>query len=284
MSVDYPGAIDMGLPSSYEFNFDVPLYIVVHETGGDETLDAVHNTFLATMRSTHFAVGLDGAVAQFVPLNRGAGGNCCPDTYSDGTLDCDPLWVPLYNKYGNLNLCTISIEHCNNLTNTLPMPQAQVDASNKLIAFLLKWAGLPMDISHVKGHNTINPRSKPNCPGTFDFNQLANFLKGTGTVNNTPTPAQQKQFDTTWDSHYKDLQQKLPYVTPPITIPRKGTGIYEVYIQAHLQGHELGACTSEEYPNNDWNDTGIICQNFEGAIIQWPAKRIFTANGEIQLS
>ncbi len=174
--VDYPEAIDMLLPTSYSFDSCAPLSIVIHETGGDMTLDAVHNTFLATERSTHFAIDQSGNVAQFVPLSRGAGGNCCADKDASGQLLCDPYWYGYLQQYGNLNLCTISIEHCNNSTNSLPMTQAQTDASNKLILWLCQKFNL--NINHIKGHNSINPKSKPDCPGTFSFAQLAAYLQG----------------------------------------------------------------------------------------------------------
>ncbi len=174
--VDYPSAVDMSLPTNYSFDSCAPLSIVVHETGGDMTLDAVHNTFLATERSTHFAIDQSGNVAQFVPLDRGAGGNCCPDKDANGNLLCDPYWFGYVQQYGNLNLCTISIEHCNNSTNSLPMSQAQTDASNKLILWLCQKFNL--NINHIKGHNSINPKSKPDCPGTFNFSQLAAYLQG----------------------------------------------------------------------------------------------------------
>src|SRR5260370_5418664 len=174
--IDYPGAVDMLLPTNYSFDSCAPLSIVIHETGGDMTLESVHSTFLATMRSTTFAVDLDGRVAQFVPLVRGAGGNCCADKDASGNLLCDPYWYGYIQQYGNLNLCTISIEHCNNSTNSLPMTQAQIDASNKLILWLCQKFNL--NINHIKGHNSINPKSKPDCPGTFSFAQLATFLQG----------------------------------------------------------------------------------------------------------
>src|SRR5260370_4713780 len=174
--IDYPKVVDMSLPTKYSFDSCAPLSIVIQETGGDMTLDAVYSTFLATMRSTPFAVDLDGRVAQYVPLVRGAGGNCCPDRDASGNLLCDPYWYAYIQQYGNLNLCTISIEHCNNSTNSLPMTQAQTDASNKLILWLCQ--RYKLNINHIKGHNSINPRSKPDCPGTFSFAQLATFLQG----------------------------------------------------------------------------------------------------------
>src|SRR5215469_4222802 len=183
MSVDYPGALDMMIPTNYSFDSMTPVAIVCHKTGGDAHLENVHNTFMATMRSTHFAVDTDGRVAQYVPLSRGAGGNCCPDKDQNGNLICDSFWFPLASRYGNLNLCTISIEHCDpTQNNSNPMPQAQVDASNKLIKWLCDTYNIAT--SHIKGHWSINPVNKPDCPGnTFDFNQLFSYINSGGNTD-----------------------------------------------------------------------------------------------------
>jgi hypothetical protein len=183
MSVDYAGALDMLLPTDYSFSSVAPIAIVCHKTGGDAHVENVQNTFLATRRSTHFAVDTDGRVAQYVPLSRGAGGNCCPDRDNQGNLICDPFWFPLVAQYGNLNFCTISIEHCDPTgDNSYPMPQAQIDASNRLIKWLCDRYGIGTD--HILGHRSINPVQKASCPGnTFDFAQLARYVnRGAGNI------------------------------------------------------------------------------------------------------
>lgn len=281
MAVDYPPAIDMLLPLNYSFDTIDHLEIVEHCTGGDMTIEAVHDTFLASMRSTHFAIGRDGRVAQFVPLNRGAGGNCCPDTSHNSYWD---KYIPSYfpDMSGGLNRCTISIEHCNDKQQSLQLTPAQMDASKKLNLWLCQKYGITTD--HIHGHNSIDAT---NCPGSVFYStywqQLMDYIKSGG-VNKVPTPNQQQQFDTTWDVWFTMMQAMFPL--EKIQLARKGTGIYNVFIQAHVQGHELGACTSYEYPNNDWNGNPIICQSFEHAIIQWQngAGRIFGAYGEIKLT
>lgn len=168
MTVDYPGAQDMMLPTDYSFSSVAPLVIIIHKTGGDGTLDAVHNTFLNTKRSTHFAIDENGQVAQFVPLNRGAGGNCCADSTHQA------FWDSYINAYGNLNYCTISIEHCDNTsTNTEPMSQAQINASRSLVRWLCNKFGIPS--THIKPHNSINATD---CPGNYPLADLINFIQG----------------------------------------------------------------------------------------------------------
>lgn len=158
MSVDYPGAIDMLLPMNFSFDTITPLAIVQHSTGGDMTLDEVHNTFLQSMRSTHFAIDRSGAIAQFVPLNRGAGGNCCADASHASYWD-DKI-AQFGNMPGKLNRCTISIEHCNDSFQALEMTQPQKDASNKLTLWLCQKFNIP--VTSIKGHDSIDAT---NCPG-----------------------------------------------------------------------------------------------------------------------
>ena len=198
MSVDYPGAIDWILPDSYTFNSVDALKIVEHCTGGNLTLESLHATFLATERSTHFGIGRDGRVAQFVRLNRGAGGNCCPDKDNNGNFLCSSFWIPLVQQYGNLNLCTISIEHCNDSNNSLPLTSTQMEASNKLNLWLCQRFNLTtMDIH---SHHSINPINKANCPGSqFSFDQLFNYINAN--INNTgggTNPHMEKQFTDVW--------------------------------------------------------------------------------------
>ncbi len=121
---DYTKAQDHFLPAD-RFGFhnqNSHAAIVVHKTAGDANPQAVVNTFLATGKSVHYVVGQDGSVWQLVPEADGAGGNCCADDSHD------PFWTPYISKYENLNLCTISIEHCdpaNDNSTTLTLAQQQ---------------------------------------------------------------------------------------------------------------------------------------------------------------
>ena len=250
MSADYPPAIDMSLPLSYSFSSVAPLSIVEHQTGGDMTLQDVYNTFMATMRSTHFAVDRDGKVAQFVPLARGAGGNCCPDRDSNGNLLCDPYWFGYVQQYGNLNFCSISIEHCNDSANSLPMTQPQLDASNKLNLWLYQQYNLTTD--HIKGHSSINPVNKPDCPGsTFDFQQLFNYIQQGG-IN----PHMNQQMKDIWNMFLAGIgQPTVPYTT----------GI-AVSWQQQYQHINAGSPLGPEKRTVDWQDTSIQVQYFSGGL------------------
>ena len=254
MSVDYPGARDMMLPTYYSFSSVAPLAIVCHKTGGNGTLQSLYNTFDATMRSTHFGVGLDGSVAQFVPLNRGAGGNCCVEA------GYNTFWDPYLKQYGNLNFCTISIEHCDPTTdNSFPMPPAQVAASNKLIKWLCNRFNI--DTTHIHSHASIDPQSRARCPGpTFDFQQLFTFINTGGPL--VITTDQQVEMDAIWTAN-KD--------NPPFngTPPRMGTGIHLSWQDAYLKKYRFGSATSDEYTVNDFNGVPMQVQNCENATCYW---------------
>jgi N-acetyl-anhydromuramyl-L-alanine amidase AmpD len=244
MPVDYPGAIDMLLPHSYTFNSVAPLSIVEHCTGGDMTIESVHATFLATMRSTHFAVGRDGRVAQFVELNRGAGGNCCPQP------GYNPYWQPYITQYINLNLCTISIEHCNGPGNNLPLTPAQQDASNKLNLWLCNRFGITTP--HIHSHQSIDPPT--NCPGPkFDFNQLFKYIAGANM--NT-----EQAIVDAFLANNKEMQRTFPEKNIPTL--RTNTGIFDVYRRLFLSGVQLGSADGDEYTSVTSTGSPIIYQQF----------------------
>lgn len=174
--VDYPGAEEHFVPRNFMFDSNACKVLVIHKTGGDATPQAVYNTFLASGnpgKSVHYAIGTDGTIWQFVPEALGAGGNCCVEAGHD------PFWTPYVNEFGNLNLCTISIEHCDaSLTNSTPCPQAQLDASFKLVLHLAQKYNIAPD--HIKTHRSIDPLSRAHCPGNYPFDDLIAYVQRGG--------------------------------------------------------------------------------------------------------
>ncbi len=144
--------------------------IVIHKTGGgDGTAEGTAHYFQTeTTKSAHFVIGQDGTVVQCVHLVDGAGANCCPDDSHNS------WWDPLIARFTNLNLCTISIEHCDPSTeNSTPLTAKQQAASFKLIAWLVDQYGL--DFHHeIRGHNSINATI---CPGNYPFDALFSYLE-----------------------------------------------------------------------------------------------------------
>src|SRR5258708_2601671 len=186
MSVDYPGAIDMIITDpAWVFTdalLNIPSYdltIVNHKTacGSQCTATDVANFFhndITGHKSCHFIVGRDGSVIQVVKLKDGAGANCCLEPNHNS------YWDKFMTKYGNLNLCTISIEHEDWTTdNSQVMTPEQIDASNKLNLWLVRKYGL--STSNIHSHASMLPTSRSKCPGsTFDFTQLFAYINSGG--------------------------------------------------------------------------------------------------------
>ncbi|MGH2510764.1 MAG: N-acetylmuramoyl-L-alanine amidase, partial [Ktedonobacteraceae bacterium] len=113
------------------------------------------------------------------PEALGAGGNCCVEA------GYDPFWTPYVNTYGNLNLCTFSIENCDRaLDNSTPCPQAQIDASFKLVLHLAQKYHIAPD--HIKPHSSIDPLSRAHCPGNYPFADLIAYVQKGGIAMNIP--------------------------------------------------------------------------------------------------
>ena len=177
---DYPGAEEHFVPLNFTFNSNAHRAIVIHKTGGDATPDAVHSTFLASgllpdtdpkhKRSAHYAVGQDGTIWQFVSETRGAGANGIPDS------SMEPFWKEFRQTFGNLNLCTLSIEHCDpKLDNSTPLTAEQKKASFDLVAHLARKYNIPA--SNIKPHRSI---CVTGCPGTYPMEELIQFIQTGG--------------------------------------------------------------------------------------------------------
>jgi N-acetyl-anhydromuramyl-L-alanine amidase AmpD len=264
MGVDYPGAVDMMLdPNHFGFSSNANLKIVDHCTGGDMDLTALHNNFLNSGKSAHFGIDRNGVVAQFISIYRGAGGNCCPNYDSAGNMVCSAFWVPLIQKYGNLNLCTLSIEHCNDVSNSLPLTPPQQDASNKLNLWLCKKFNLtPADIH---SHASIDPLTRARCPGPgFNFQQLFAYINKELNVPDTSEQSIQEHFLSEFveQNKYRAADNQIPL--PPLF-----TGIYGVYEGLYKKGIELGGATSHEYEGVDFQNNPVTFMNFGSYRVGW---------------
>lgn len=257
MSVDYPGAIDMvitdpawvftdalaGIPAS-------DLTIVNHKTasGGFQTATQIaqffHNDTVGH-KSAHFVVGRDGSVIQVVKLKDGAGANCCLEPGHN------MYWTPLLMKYGNMNRCTISIEHEDWTTdNSQPMTRAQVDASNKLNLWLVKRYGL--STNNIHSHASMRPGDRARCPGpTFDFTQLFAFITAGGTVNPPTNTDTRTDFIAEW-------QASIPGISYT-------SGIANFAWSEYQARRPRGAALSHEFPLSN----GRIGQTVNNGIIIW---------------
>ncbi len=149
--------------------------LVIHGTGGNpnQTAQQLGEYFRtnAEITSSHYGIDRAGVVAQYVLEKDGSAANCCVDP------GYDPFWQPYLDKYHNLNLCTISIEHENDLTNSLALTDSQKQASFNLVAYLSKKYNIAFD--HIKSHASIAPVNRARCPGpAYPWNELEAFLGG----------------------------------------------------------------------------------------------------------
>ncbi|SRR6266516_268910 len=173
---------------------DKPWFIVVHgtaETGRPtavhiaevmqrKTDDFGHVIPVEDRKSVHFIIDKDGTLVQQLPITSSAWGNGGPPP---GQPPSDP-WLPP----GNPNNYTISIEHVKwTADNSEELTPQQKKTSFALIDELCKVTGISRRTSKtdpeqvirhggIIGHFNISPGDRKNCPGTFPWVELRNFL------------------------------------------------------------------------------------------------------------
>ena len=188
--------------------------IVIHGTGGSptQTADQLGDFFETTpaMTSVHYGIDRAGNIDQYVLEKDGSGGN--------GILDAghDPFWDQYSN---NPNWHSLSVETENDSTNSLPLTDPQKQTLFKLVAYWMKKYNIPL--SHIKGHFTLQPVERHNCPGEqFPWTELTNYLNSgqeEQPMSGTPT-------GWTDDSQAKILTAKNG---------RKVPGVWRDYILSH---------------------------------------------------
>lgn len=198
----YPGAIQMLVDQQRTFIGalaaapSADLSIVIHKTACNAVCSAmsVANWFATNTTNgqpvgsnTHFVIDKDGTIVQCVRLSDGAAGNCCLETGHD------TYWDGFMAKYGNLNLCTFSIEHCDySLNNTDTPTSAQLAASFTLVTWLCNTFNI--DPGRIKTHASLDPISKAMCPGNYPMGDLITFVK----EHLVSTQFKTQQFNDVW--------------------------------------------------------------------------------------
>jgi N-acetylmuramoyl-L-alanine amidase len=168
---DYPEAVEYLVDESRVFiDQNSHSAITIHGTGGNasQTAQQLGDWFRGdpAMASSHYGIDRSGVVCQYVLEKDGAAANCC----KFGAYD--PFWDQFNGE--NLNIHTISIEHENDSSNSLPLSQAQQDASFKLVAYLCqKYA---ISSSNIKTHASIDPINRARCPGNYPMDALISFV------------------------------------------------------------------------------------------------------------
>lgn len=149
-------------PKGYKFNT-----IVNHIMEG--TLVGTDSWFAnpASQVSSHFGVGKNGEIHQYVDLKYPA--------WANGAVN-KPNW-PLLISGVNPNYYTVSIEHEGK--NGDVMPEAQYQANLALHRWLIENLGIPVTRDNIIGHYRIDSVNKSNCPGSgFPWDRLFKDLEG----------------------------------------------------------------------------------------------------------
>ena len=227
MGREYGPAIDMYVDESRVFIGSVAnssankdLSIVLHGTGspGNAVPTAQEIAlFFASNKdevSSHFVIGRDGTVVQCVSLKDGAGSNCCVEAGYDG------YWNSYLKKYSNLNLCTISIEHCNNIDNSLSPTREQLQSSEQLVQFLCKKFQIPTD--RIKTHASIDPKTRARCPGNYPIQEL---IQSMGSKQATISETQVETEITDLEKALQQAETELQALRGMVTV--KGPTVIE---------------------------------------------------------
>lgn len=158
----WKGSPNFSNPKGYKV-----IAIVDHITSGTLIgMDAWFAT-LTSKVSSHFGVGKDGAIHQYVDLKYSA--------WANGEIN-KPSW-PLLISGVNPNYYTISIEHEGESGDV--MPEAQYQASLSLHRWLISTLDIPVGRDTIIGHYRIDSVNKSNCPGTgFPWDRLYQDLLG----------------------------------------------------------------------------------------------------------
>jgi hypothetical protein len=166
-------------------NGQKPHYIILHGTAGGTSAEAIANYFVSTVGtnnpvSSHYVIGQDGEIVQCVAEKDGA--------WANGALTAGH--ASFWNESINPNLITISIEHCKPATdNSNNLTQAQKDASFRLIRDICRRCDIPAHDANaeggITGHFSLDPVNRTDCPGSYPWNELWDFLQeeGDGMLN-----------------------------------------------------------------------------------------------------
>lgn len=129
--------------------------------------------------STHFCVGKEGQIHQYVSTVYSAYGNGLdysnPEVFNHYNKNIAWLDMAIKNRMW-LNSMTISIER-EGYTKE-PLTKAQYQALLWLGKKLAKDFNIPVDRDHFIGHSDIDNRNRPFCPGkNFDLDQFIKDVK-----------------------------------------------------------------------------------------------------------
>jgi hypothetical protein len=181
--------------------------------------------------STHIIVDKDGSYTQGITLlNTAAGNSGAPDSVREP-----------YLPSGNLNMYTISIEHCKYNVNDLDIltPQ-QVDTSFALCKAICEKYGIPKQVWSVGDvrqggiipHSACDWKYRSGCPGPYPWADLQNYLNG------GPAMFSNDGCVAVWQSKYTGFVGNGA---------SRLTGIFDMFRSEWIAGRFRGAPDGPEY-------------------------------------
>jgi N-acetylmuramoyl-L-alanine amidase-like protein len=227
-----------------------PLVFVVHRTAGHVNVQQLYDYWQSTCISSHFGISYDGYgydpydIWQYVNLWDGSGANCCPES------GCHPF----FNRSGNANTYTITVEVCTpNTGNNGLMTAKQEESLVYLIQSVCAELGIPTgnyseywndyenshswigDSGGIGMHRDVSPHNKQMCPGDpyyqGQMDKIIELVRG-GVV---PVSKMKAEVD----------QLQLTLHEPVILCPPPGNSVLEIGtdfgdINARVAGHIEG--------------------------------------------
>lgn len=160
------------VPSFEERSGQKPVVIVNHISAG--SMGSMYNTFAnrANKASSHFGIGRDGAIVQYVDINKAA--------WTQGRIQ-DPTASIIKQLTGNPNKYGVSIEHegyglnglDGNLTDEQFLSSCWLHKHIQATVEAEYGVRIPLNSHQVIGHYQIDSIGKPLCPGrAFPWTRL----------------------------------------------------------------------------------------------------------------
>lgn len=127
--------------------------------------------------SSHYGIGLNGEIHQYVQENMGA--------WTNGIVNKPTAQVVIDNPNVNQNKISVTIE--NEGTNLANAPEAQLNALANLIKDICTRYNLPIDRYHIIGHQEVDNVKKPYCPSP-DRTVMNRLVERVKTLSQPITP------------------------------------------------------------------------------------------------
>jgi hypothetical protein len=260
-----------GADSFGPFEPGITKWIVIHGTawpnGTAEDIAKIWASQVAAGQlgaATHSIIDKTGYLTQGITLlNTGAGNSGAPDSTREPYLPA-----------GNLNMCTISVEHCKyNTDDSDILTPEQVATSFDFCLAVCDFLNIPKqvwsvgDVTHggIIPHSACDWKYREHCPGPYPWADLQTFLNNSNKTTVPPKKGETPMFNNTacvqvWNSTGMGSDDAA-----------RSSGIFS-YWRDQWENHSnyLGAPTTHEYVFHQ-NDEPIItvARNFGSNTVVW---------------